>query len=622
MTLTHPLAATVAAFLLGTLGTLGMASASAEPMPSEPELLAVLRSDSAEAGKAIACKQLAIKGSKAAVDDLAKLLTNERLASWARIALEAIPGPEADAALRSAAGTLSGRLAVGAINSLGVRRDAAATALLAGKLADPNAEVVAAAAAALGKIGTADSAAALTKALVAGGPQLDTLAEAAVVCAERLVASGKVADAAKLFEAVRVAKVSEQRVAEATRGLILARGKEGIPLLVETLRSPSKRLANIGLFTARELLDGPQAGDVDMALAAEVTRQAGTAGGERAALLIKVLADRNADGGAGSGLQAIVMRWAKEGPQAVRLAALEAAGRIGDASAVDPLLAIAADAAVADAARAALAALPGEGVDRVVIGRLSGADPALLPLLARVVGERRIPAVAQLGPLLSSADTATRLAVLEALGNVADLGNLGLLVDAVAKPRDSIEGEAAQKALLTACVRMPDREACADKLSTAIAAASGDTKVKLLDIAGEVGGTRALAAVAAAAKSNDPALQDAATRLLGKWMTPDAAPVLLELSKTWEAGKFQTRAIRGYIRIARQFVLPDAERADMCRNALATAKDSADQKAVLEILPRYPSAATLAVAEEAAKITGLEAEAKAAAEAIRTKLPK
>jgi HEAT repeat protein len=322
MTLTHPLAATVAAFLLGTLGMLGMASASAEPMPSEPELLAVLRSDTAEAGKAIACKQLAIKGSKAAVDDLAKLLTNERLASWARIALEAIPGPEADAALRSAAGTLSGRLAVGAINSLGVRRDAAATALLAGKLADPNAEVVAAAAAALGKIGTADSAAALTKALVAGGPQLDTLAEAAVVGAERLVASGKVADAAKLFEAVRVAKVSEQRVAEATRGLILARGKEGIPLLVETLRSPSKRLANIGLFTARELLDGPQAGDVDMALAAEVTRQAGTAGGERAALLIKVLADRNADGGAGSGLQAIVMRWAKEGPQAVRLAAL------------------------------------------------------------------------------------------------------------------------------------------------------------------------------------------------------------------------------------------------------------------------------------------------------------
>jgi hypothetical protein len=105
-------------------------------------------------------------------------------------------------------------------------------------------------------------------------------------------------------------------------------------------------------------------------------------------------------------------------------------------------------------------------------------------------------------------------------------------------------------------------------------------------------------------------------------MTPDAAAVLLDLSKTWEPGKFQTRAIRGYIRIARQFALSDAERAEMCRSALGAAKAPADQKAVLEILPRYPSPAMLAVAEEAAKMPGLEAEANAAAAAIREKLPK
>jgi hypothetical protein len=381
-------------------------------------------------------------------------------------------------------------------------------------------------------------------------------------------------------------------------------------------------MSNMGLFTAREVLDGRQAGDVDMALAAEATRLAGAGDGERAALVIGVIADRNADGGAGAALQAMVLRWAAEAPQAVRLAALGAAGRIGDASAVDPLLAVAADAAVADAARAALAALPGEAVDRVVIGRLSGADPRLLPILERVVGERRIPAVAQLKPLLSSDDVATRLAAIEALGNVVDLENLGLLIDAMSKPRDATEVDAAQKALLTACVRMPDREGCAAKLATAFGAASGDMKVKLLDIVGEVGGTKALATVAAAAKSGEDTLADAATRLLGKWMTPDAAPVLLDLSKTWEAGKFQTRAIRGYIRIARQFVLPDPERAEMCRNALGAAKAPADQKAVLEILPRYPSPAMLAVAEEAAKMPGLEAEANAAAAAIREKLPK
>lgn len=610
---------------IGCLGVwLGMAAcgAAAEPLPNEAELLAVLRSDAAEADKAIACKNLAVKGSAAAVGDLAKLLGNEHLASWARIPLEAIPGPEASAALRQAAGSLSGRLLVGVINSIGVRRDKDATDLLAARLGDADVEVAAAAAAALGRIGTPATAAVLSKNLAAAGPRLDDVAQGGIVCAERLLAEGNAAAAATLYDTVRTAKVSEQRVAEATRGLILARGKDGIPLLVETLRSPSRRLVNIGLFTARELLDGPRSGEVDMALAAEATRLAGTGGGDRAALVVNVLADRNADGGASPDLRALVLTWAGSGPQAVRLAALQAAGRIGDASAVEPLLTLATDAAVTDAARAALVALPGDSVDRVVLARMSGASPTLMPILLGVIGERRIPAVAQLKPLLAGSDGSVRLATLEALGNVVDLANLGLLVDAVQKPRDAAEGEAAEKALLAACVRMPDREACATTLATAVAAASGETKIKLLDIVGEVGGTKALATVATAAKAGDESLADAATRLLGKWMTADAAPVLLDLAAAPIGEKYQTRAFRGYIRIARQFALPDAERAEMCRKALAAAKEESDRKTILEILPRYPSAATLAVAEEATKLPGLEAEARAAAAAVRAKLPK
>ena len=359
-----------------------------------------------------------------------------------------------------------------------------------------------------------------------------------------------------------------------------------------------------------------------MALAAEATRLAGTGGGDRAALVVNVLADRNADGGASPDLRALVLTWAGSGPQAVRLAALRAAGRIGDASAVEPLLTLATDAAVTDAARAALVALPGDSVDRVVLARMSGASPTLMPILLGVIGQRRIPAVAQLKPLLAGSDGSVRLATLEALGNVVDLANLGLLVDAVQKPREAAEGEAAEKALLAACVRMPDREACATTLATAVAAASGETKIKLLDIVGEVGGTKALATVATAAKAGDESLADAATRLLGKWMTADAAPVLLDLAAAPIGEKYQTRAFRGYIRIARQFALPDAERAEMCRKALAAAKEESDRKTILEILPRYPSAATLAVAEEATKLPGLEAEARAAAAAVRAKLPK
>ena len=178
------------------------------------------------------------------------------------------------------------------------------------------------------------------------------------------------------------------------------------------------------------------------------------------------------------------------------------------------------------------------------------------------------------------------------------------------------------RSLLTACIRMPDRDACAEKLAAAAAGSSGGTKVKLLDIVGEVGGTTALATVKAAATSGDETLADAATRLLGKWMTADAAPVLLELVAAPIGEKYQTRALRGYIRIARQFALADDERAGMCKKALAAAKEPSDRKTVLEILQRYPSPASLAVAEEAMTIPGVEVEAKAAAAAIRGKLPK
>ena len=128
----------------------------------EAELLAVLRSDKPDADKALACKGLAVHGGAAAVPDLAELLDNEQLASWARIPLEAIPDTACDAALRDAAGRLSGKLLVGVVNSLGVRRDAAAVDMLAKLVLDPqqDAAVAGSAAIALGKIGGVASAAA------------------------------------------------------------------------------------------------------------------------------------------------------------------------------------------------------------------------------------------------------------------------------------------------------------------------------------------------------------------------------------------------------------------------------------------------------------------------------
>ncbi len=155
-----------------------------------------------------------------------------------RTAIEAIPGDEADEALRAAADSLDGRLLVGMINSIGVRRDTGAVDALIKRLQDTDANVASAAAVALGRIGNPAAATALRQSLAAAPAQVrSAIAEGCVLCAERLHADGNAAEAIAIYDEVRNADLPEQRIIEATRGAILARNQEGIPLLLEQLRS-------------------------------------------------------------------------------------------------------------------------------------------------------------------------------------------------------------------------------------------------------------------------------------------------------------------------------------------------------------------------------------------------
>ena len=141
---------------------------------------------------------------------------------------------------------------------------------------------------------------------------------------------------------------------------------------------------------------------------------------------------------------------------------------------------------------------------------------------------------------------------------------------------------------------MGDREKCAAKLAAAMQNAPTPIKLALVRILADVGGTKALATIGEAAKSSDAQLQDASSHVLGSWMTIDAAPVLLDLAKTGD--KYRVRALRGYIRIARQFTMGEAQRLEMCQNALATATQAAEKKLVLDVLKRYRNLETLRLA--------------------------
>lgn len=576
-----------------------LAVAASRSLAQEAELLAVLRSESTREQKSAACRQLARVGTKEAVPVLAALLGDEEMSHMARYALETIPDPSADEALRDALGKVPARQRLGVIGSLGVRRDAKAVAPLAELL--KQADTAGAAARALGNIGTPDAAKALQDALP-GASAADRLAicEGLFRCAEKLAAEGGSEASQAIYDHLRgLADAPHQVRTAALRGAALARGKEGIPLVLEAIRGADYALAAAAVRTAMEM---PGA-EITDALAAELPMVPA----ERQGLLILALADRG-----DPRVLPAVLQAAQSGDGPLRILAFRALKRVGDASCVPALLDAAANGSddVSQAAIETLESLQDKSVDEQMTARLSEAKGKMRMVLIDLAGRRRSAAATPaLWQAADDADPAVRAAALASLGAVSQAADLPKLIARLRATRNEQEAAALDKALREVAARAEDREAAAAQLAAALSAADGPMSARILQTLSAVGGTTALEAVAVAARSSNAELRDAAYRVLGEWKSVDAAPVLLDLHNKQTDDRLKVRAIRAYIRIARQFDMPAAERAAMCRTALETARRDEDKRLVLEVLLRYPSEEMQAIAMEAAKVPALKEQA-------------
>jgi HEAT repeat protein len=576
-----------------------LAATAAESFADEATLLAVLRSDATLQEKSAACRELARVATKEAVPTLATLLGDEKLSHMARYALEAIPDPSVDEALREALGKVQGGPRLGVIGSLGVRRDAKAVPALAELLRQP--DTAAAAARALGDIGNPEAAKALTSALAAAsGTFQSALCEGLLRCAEALAADGQGAAAQAIYDRLRELADAPHHVrAAALRGAVLSRGKAGVPLLVEAFRGPDYSLAAAAARAAMEL----PAAEVADALLAELPK----APAERQGLLILALADRNERRVVPAVLQAATSSDAQ-----LRIVAFRALKRVGDSSCVPALLdaAVTGDEEVSKAAMDTIESLEGKSVDDQLTASLTKAQGKMRMLLIDLVGRRRTAsAVAPLWQAADDADPAVRALALASLGAVLEPADLPKLIARLGATKDDREAAALDKALVEACLRAADREAVAGQLAAALPAADGPVKARILATLTVIGSAKALETVAAAARSDDSSLRDAAFRELGRWKSVDAAPVLLDLHNAASDSRLKVRAIRAYIRIVRQFDMPADRRAEMCRTVLKVAERDEDKALVLEILLRYPSDEMQEIALEAAKIPALKEQA-------------
>jgi HEAT repeat protein len=356
-------------------------------------------------------------------------------------------------------------------------------------------------------------------------------------------------------------------------------------------------MVEIALMTAREF---PGKG-IDKALAGELDK----AKPELGALIILAMADRPQTE------VAAISKAAASGPKPVRMAAIKALIQVGDASSLDSLLvtSIDADEDLALAAKATLADLPGDKVNSQIATMLPNAKGKSQLVLIELVGQRRIEATPALLKAIDSSDKKVRSAALIALGETVTIKELPILIKQAISSKNPDDAADAQQALKSASVRMPDREACATEITTAFNSAPAASKVLLLEILGDVGGEKALKTLGSAAKSNDPQMQDAGSRILGKWASLDAAPVLFDLAKNAPAPQFRRRALKGYISLARRFPMPDEDRASMCQKAFDLTKDPAEQKLVLDVCRIQPSVETLKLAIKLMQVPELKEDA-------------
>ncbi len=155
----------------------------------------------------------------ASVRAVTPLVLDEELSVHARNVLEHIPGPESEKALRDALGQAKGRTRIGVINSVAARRDAASTPVLI-KILGEDPESAAAAAKALGEIGTSEAAKALAAARGKGpAPVQQAVVDGTLICADRLVAAGQRSQAITLLEGLTDASQPEHVRVAAKRTL-------------------------------------------------------------------------------------------------------------------------------------------------------------------------------------------------------------------------------------------------------------------------------------------------------------------------------------------------------------------------------------------------------------------
>jgi len=569
--------------------------------------LAELLSEATLECKSFICRQLWFISTADSVPAIAKLLTDEETADIACYAIGQNPSEEAGKALREALDKVSPKVQIRIINLLGDRRDNQSVEAIGKLVFGAEREVGEAAVAALGKIGGAQARKILVEVRAKGDSELRFAAtDAYLRCAEDLVAEGKTKQATTIYKELVGKNETPIIRSAAIKGLADTGGQDVVPLVIAALRDENRMVRT----TARSCVRTMKGRGVTELFAGELSK---TLPNEQV-LLIGVLADR----GDAAALPAIITA-AKSADTEVRKAALQAVGKLGDASFVGYIVKAATEGVSSEEKSTAvnsLKLLRGSGVDEAIVTSMQDSEPNVRSELIQVLFERN--AVGTVPALLGEAenpDRKVRKAAFKALGRLAGEKDLPSLVKLLVKLEDDGSRREAERAVVMVSRKIGDTSKQADAVLAGLRSEKRvPVRCSLLRALGGIANNNALRTLEDASKVINPDVRDTAVRTLAKWPNATAAEILLKIYSNTQNQIHRLLSLRGFVRL---LALPAEGRPvektlEMCRQAMHQARGPAELKLVLSGLSNVSDPGALAMVEPFLQAEGVKAEAATA----------
>jgi len=534
----------------------------------------------------------------------------------ARYGLVKVPAISAEKALLNALSKSRGEIRLGIISSLGQRKVADAVAPLGMLIHGSDPETILAAVTALGWIATPKAVEVLMETLsTAKGNIKAQTASSLIKCAEKAQPQEHPKKAVEIYDALLSADIPVSLRRAAVRGKILTGGAKAGQMILDILKSGDKEIYTPAIGMISDDLD-----DSSLKAVCDILPELPV---DNQVQLLTVLSRFKRPG-----VFSVVKEAVKSEEKRVRIAALEALGKLGDDSMVNFFSLYAAESTGVEqsTARNSLWNLKGDGVDQTILAGLEkNTDPQFRNELIRCIGERRIKeGQPVLFSIIRDGEPENRIQAIKALKVLAVPADLSRLIDLMLE----LQGEREQNEMTVTIAAVAGKIAEPHKRGAALVAIIPEVidvniRAALYRTLGKIGDDSTLPVLRWALGGNSSDIQDAVIRALAEWPTLTARDDLFRIAKASKDPTHQVLALRAYIRLIgrEKFRLPEAVVSSL-QAALKIARRSEEKKAVLGILPKFICLDALELAESLLEDQDVKSEAQAAIEKLKEELEK